>query len=58
MNEEDADPTVRDLFAASALPALMTTYKDSLTIKELVKVAYEIADAMILERNKTVTLEE
>ncbi len=44
--------TLRDYFAAAALPAMITTWKESINEAECVQAAYEYADAMLAERDK------
>ena len=48
--------TMRDYFAAAALPSLITTCADLIdlefTDKHFAQLAYKVADAMIVEREK------
>ena len=50
--DADSGMTLRDWFAGQALSAIAEAWAHDLADKDTAKRAYEIADAMLLEREK------
>jgi hypothetical protein len=52
-DQEGSGMTLRDYFAAAVIPSLVTkTFAEGFEVNEVAKAAFEMADAMLEERNK------